>query len=154
MAQTTEVGGHWEEDTIVSSRGGTGALSVMIERKSRYVVIRKLNNRSSVEHVKVLKGNLSSLKVKSITFDNGIENKSHGELDVPTFFCEPYSSWQKGSVENVNKMIRQYLPKGTDMSLVPDWYIQYIQNRVNKKPRSILGFKTAEEVAMMGGIIH
>lgn len=145
--------GHWEEDTIVSNRSGSGALSVMIERKSRYVLIRKLRSMSSFEHIDLLQENLSFLKVKSITFDNGIENKNHEDLDIPTFFCDPYSSWQKGSVENVNKMIRRYIPKGTDISKVPDWYIQYIQNQINKKPREILGYRSSFEVAMEGRIL-
>lgn len=146
--------GHWEEDTIVSGRDGSGALSVMIERKSRYVIIRKLETMKPSEHVEVLKGVMSLLKVLSVTFDNGIENKNHTEISVPTFFCDPYSSWQKGSVENVNKMIRQYIPKGSDISQYSDQYIQWIQNRINKKPRKILGYRSAEEVAMMGGVIR
>jgi len=146
--------GHWEEDTVVSGRQGSGALAVMIERKSRYVVIRKLSSMSAVEHVHLLKGLCEDLKVLSVTFDNGIENKQHQKLGIPTYFCDPYSSWQKGSVENLNKMIRQYIPKGSDISTFSDEYVHWIQNRINKKPRKILGYRSAQEVAMMEGIIH
>lgn len=146
--------GHWEEDTIVSGKQGSGALAVMIERKSRYVVIRKLNTLRPSEHVSVLQQCTSPLKVLSMTFDNGIENKQHAELGIPTYFCDPYSSWQKGSVENVNKMIRQYIPKGSDISQYSDQYIQWIQNRINEKPRKILGYRSARECAIVGGIIN
>jgi len=146
--------GHWEEDTVVSGKQGSGALSVMIERKSRYVVIRKLSTLKPSEHVTVLKQCMQPLKVLSMTFDNGIENKNHTQLDIPTYFCDPYSSWQKGSVENVNKMIRQYIPKGSDISQYTAQYITWIQNRINEKPRKILSYRSAKEVAILGNIIH
>jgi len=146
--------GHWEEDTVVSGKRGSGALAVLIERRSRYVVIRKLNTLKPSEHVSVLKDCIQPLKVLSMTFDNGIENKQHTSLGIPTFFCDPYSSWQKGSVENVNKMIRQYIPKGSDISQYSESYIQWIQNRINEKPRKILSYRSAREVAILGKIIH
>jgi len=145
--------GHWEEDTIVACRQGSGALAVMVGRKSKLLRINKLNTMKPSEHVDVLRKNISGLKVLSMTFDNGIENKNHTELDIPTFFCDPYSSWQKGSVENVNKMIRHYIPKGSDISKISPKYIQWVENRINKKPRKVLGYRTAEEVAILGGII-
>ena len=145
--------GHWEEDTVVSGRNGSGALAVMIERKTRLIRIRKLKSMKPSEHVATLQSVVSPLKVLSMTFDNGIENKRHHELSIPTFFCDPYSSWQKGSVENVNKMIRQYISKGSDISKFSEEYIQWVENRINKKPRKILGYKSAEESAIMGGVI-
>lgn len=146
--------GHWEEDTIVSGKKGSGALAVLVERKSRLVRIKKLSSMRSSEHATVLKRVMSSLKVVSMTFDNGIENKHHRSLGIPTYFCDPYSSWQKGSVENVNKMIRQYIPKGSDISQFSHEYIQWIENRINKKPRRVLGYRSAEESAILGGIIY
>ena len=154
-ADTRNRYGHWEEDTIVSGKKGSGALSVMIERKSRYVYIRKLNTMSPQEHLlsiqKVMKESIT--KIHSITFDNGIENRYHKHIGVPTFFCEPYSSWQKGSVENINKMIRKYIPKGSDISQYSEEYIQWIEDRINEKPRKILGYHSAKEVALRGGVI-
>jgi IS30 family transposase len=154
-ADTRSRYGHWEEDTVVSGRKGTGALSVMIERKSRYVYIRKLKGMRPGEHLVSVRNTMKNInKLNSITFDNGIENKYHKQLGVPTFFCEPYSSWQKGSVENLNKMIRKYIPKGSDISQYSEEYIAWIQNRINEKPRKILGYRCAREVAILGGVIR
>ena len=154
-ADTRNRYGHWEEDTVTSGRKGSGALSVMIERKSRYVYIRKLKSMSPMEHLVSVRGVMGNiLKLHSITFDNGIENKYHKQLEVPTFFCEPYSSWQKGSVENLNKMIRKYIPKGSDISQYSEEYIAWIEMRINEKPRKILGYRTAREVAILGGVIR
>lgn len=148
--------GHWEADAVVSGKRGSGALSVSQERKSRLADLMKCLSMSAVEHVKVHKSITSKYKTLSMTFDNGIENKHHEQLrvrDVCTYFCDPYSSWQKGGVENLNKMIRKYIPKGTNISKLPVEYIQYIQDRLNNKPRKILGYKTPLEVAASAGII-
>ena len=155
-ADTRNRYGHWEEDTIVSGKKGSGALSVMIERRSRYVYIRKLKTMSPQEHLLCVKGIIMENihKLHSITFDNGIENRYHMQLNIPTFFCEPYSSWQKGSVENVNKMIRKYIPKGSDISQYSEEYIQWIEEKINEKPRKILGYRSAREVAILGGVIR
>jgi IS30 family transposase len=69
---------------------------------------------------------------------------------VPTYFCDPYSSWQKGAVENVNKMIRRYVPKGTDVRTVSQEYLDFVAERINEKPRAILGFRSAYEVDAAG----
>jgi IS30 family transposase len=155
-ANTRNRYGHWEEDTVVSGKKGSGALSVMIERRSRYVYIRKLKSMSPQEHLlsiqKIMKENIT--KIHSITFDNGIENRYHMKLNIPTFFCEPYSSWQKGSVENLNKMIRKYIPKGSDISQYSEEYIAWVEMRINEKPRKILGYRSAKEVAILGGVIR
>jgi len=138
--------GHFECDTIVSGRRGSGAVSVLIDRKSRYVVLNKLNTLKPSEHAEVLRHALNVLPARSVTFDNGIENKQHTSLDIPTFFCDPYSSWQKGSVENVNKMVRRYLPKGTNLSLISQSTLDSIQHSINKKPRAVLGFRSAYDI--------
>lgn len=136
--------GHHEADTIVSGRGSTGAILVLIERQSRQVQLWKLPNLKP-SGVTVRLKTVSHLK--SITFDNGIENIYHEAIGVPTYFCDPYSSWQKGTVENVNKMIRRYIPKGTNVSLLTQAYLDWIADRINKKPRKILGYRSAHEVA-------
>ena len=148
--------GHWEIDAIVSPRGKNGYLSVIQERKTKLVKIFKCNSMSCTEHVRKHKKVISSFKVLSMTFDNGIENRHHQELNelgVSTFFCDPYSSWQKGGVENVNKMIRRYIPKETDISKLPVEYIAWVEDRINNKPRKILKYKTAYEMASEHGII-
>jgi len=144
--------GHWEADTLVSGRRGHGGLSVAIERKSRFMTAARTDTMSADEHVSALRETLSGMRVRSVTFDNGIENKKHRLLGVPTFFCDPYSSWQKGSVENVNKLIRRYLPKGTNFFRVSPRRISRIIQRINHKPRRILGYQTAYEVALQGGV--
>ena len=138
--------GHLEVDTIVSGKSGSGALLVTLDRKSRYVTIKKLEGLRPSETATKLKELVAKQRVKTLTFDNGIENRYWQEVRVSSYFCDPYSSWQKGSVENVNKMIRHYVPKGTDISRISVRYLDYVQNRINKKPRKILGYRTAYEI--------
>lgn len=141
--------GHFEGDTIVSGRktGSKYALSVLCERKSRYVDVKKIKNlKPKTNNAAIQKMTNRIKKVKSITFDNGIENTKHEELEEPTFFCSPYSSWQKGSVENANRMIRRFIPKGCDISLYSSGYVKKIVSIINNKPRKILGYATALEV--------
>ncbi len=145
--------GHWEYDTIVSRKGCTGGVSVGVERKSRLVVATLVKSMSTFEHMKAIQVHISTYKTLSGTFDNGIENKAHRSLGIPTFFCDTYNSGQKGSVENVNKMIRRYVPKGTNFREVSQRSIDYAIDRINNKPRKILGYKKALEVARGCGII-
>lgn len=141
--------GHYESDTIVSCRGGTGAILVLQERVSRTVYLWKLSGMKPAPCARHLKKASVSLSIKSITFDNGIENTHHESIGVPTYFCDPYSSWQKGAVENVNKMIRRYIPKGTDLRRVSQANLDFIADRINKKPRQVLGFRSAYEVDVL-----
>lgn len=146
--------GHYESDTIVSRKGGTGAILVLIERKSRYVHLWKLENlkprgvSARLNHIR------NHININSITFDNGIENVYHQDIGVPTFFCDPYSSWQKGTVEHVNKMIRRYIPKGTDLVTITQRDLDAIAAIINKKPRKILGYKSAQEVCERAGLLQ
>lgn len=145
--------GHWEKDAVVSGRNGSGSLAVAQERKSRLIIAQKTKTMSPIEHAEALKTMLGGLMVKSVSFDNGIENKNHRELGRPSFFCDAYASWQKGGVENGNKMIRRYLPKKTSLSEVSQDYLDQIVSIINNKPRKILGYKTALEVARQGGVL-
>jgi IS30 family transposase len=145
--------GHHEADTIVSKKGGSGAILVLTERKSRYVQIWKLPNLKPKGVSMRLRQIQQKLKVASITFDNGIENIYHQDIGAPTYFCDPYSSWQKGAVENVNKMIRRYIPKGTDLVTVSQAQLDWIADRINQKPRKILGYRSALSVAKAGGVL-
>jgi len=146
--------GHWEDNTIVSRKGCNGGLSTGSERKSRLVTATKVNSMSTTEHMDVIRKHIEEYKTLSITFDNGIENKQHTSLGVPTFFCEPYSSWQKGGVENANKMLRRYFPKGTNFRIISQKKIDVAVSLINNKPRKILGYKTALEVASACGMIN
>jgi transposase, IS30 family len=145
--------GHFENDTIVSRKGCSGGLSVALERKSRLLVATKVSSMSTVEHMQVIQKHQILYKTLSHTMDNGIENKHWKVLRVPTYFCDPYSSWQKGSVENANKMLRRYFPKGTNFREVSQKQVDIAVDIINNKPRKVLNYKTAREVAESCGII-
>lgn len=145
--------GHFEGDTIVSRKGGQGGLSVLLERKSRLLLVRKLSSLSPTENLKKIQDMQKTMRMESITFDNGIENKHHTQIGVPTFFCDPYSSWQKGGVEHGNKMLRRYFPKGTDFREVSKRAINQAVKLINEKPRKILGYRSALEMAKENGVV-
>jgi IS30 family transposase len=152
-ANTRERFGHWENDAVVSGKKGKGSLAVSQERKGKLIRIAKCASLSPQEHSRAHQRITDTHKVLSHTFDNGIENKKHQLLGVPTFFCDPYSSWQKGGVENANKMIRRYIPKGSDISQFSVAYIQWVEDIINNKPRKSLGYRSALEVSTQAGII-
>lgn len=145
--------GHWERDTIVSRKGCQGGLATHQERKSRLVVGRKVHSMRPSEHAGTIQHVAQFVVMKSATMDNGIENREHEKLGVPTFFCDPYSSWQKGGVENANKMLRVFFPKGTDFSTVTQEEIDGACRIINSKPRKILGYRSALEVSIKANII-
>jgi transposase, IS30 family len=145
--------GHWEDDTIVSRKGCSGGLSVGCERKARLVAATKVDSMKTDEHMDAVQQRTNLYKTLSHTMDNGIENKHHKILSVPTFFCDPYSSWQKGGVENANKMIRRYFPKGTNFRTVSQKKIDEVVSIINNKPRRILGYKTSLEDSRDCGMI-
>ena len=146
--------GHWESDCVVSKRGSKGGLSTHSERKSRLLVAEKVPNMTSGEKQKTLQKLSEMFFVKSITFDRGVENAKHRELGIPTYFCNAYHSWEKGGVENANKMIRRFFPKKTDFSLISQEEIDRIVSIINNKPRKILNYCTSLEVAGVGGVIN
>jgi len=139
--------GHYEGDTIVSGRKGRGSLVVIQERKSRYFDMRIIDNMKPDSFNKATKSILNKVKAESLTLDNGIENTRHDKLGIDTYFCNPYSSWEKGSIENLNRMIRWFVPKGSDISCYSKEYIKNVVNIINNKPRKILGFKSPKQVA-------
>lgn len=145
--------GHLEDDTLMGRRGTPGGLKTGSERKSRLVLARKVMNMKPVHHATVEKKMLAPVSVKSVTRDNGIENKDHERVGIPSFFCRPYASWQKGGVENANKMIRRYFPKSTDFRAVSQSEVDRVVFIINRKPRKILGYRSALEVALKAGII-
>jgi len=145
--------GHWEKDAVNSRQGVSASLAVAAERKSRLYMAKKVRNMSPVNHEIATQKMLSNKKSLSITRDNGIENTHHEETETPSFFCEAYSSWQKGSVENQNKLIRIFFPKGTDFRFVTQEQVDEAVSIINNKPRKILKYKTALEVASAAGII-
>ena len=140
--------GHWEGDTIMF--GKLKGVNSLIERKTRYILLTKLNGKSPEETEHTIVSRLKSQSCKSITFDNGIENRNHEnmaqQLNTKVYFCHPYHSWEKGSVEHVNGIVRRYLPKKTDISLVSQHSIDDIAWEINNRPRKILNYQTAQEM--------
>lgn len=139
--------GHWERDTVVSKKGCFGGVATHQERKSRFLVGKKVETMSPREHATVTQSVHAAHVMKTTTTDNGIENRDHETWGIPTFFCEPYSSWQKGSIENANKMLRVFFPKGSDFSTVTQQQIDEACGIINDKPRRILGYWSAREIA-------
>ena len=139
--------GHWEGDTIVSGKKTRSkfALVVLYERKTKLVRIRRINSLKPTVFNSAVLDIVRENQVNSLTLDNGIENQYHYKLGIDTYFCDPYASWQKGGVENVNKMIRYFIPKGCDISLFSEKYIKIVEDILNNKPRKILCYKTALE---------
>ncbi len=145
--------GHFEADCVVSSRKGKGALLTIAERASRYTIIAKLDEKTSSQTNLALSFELSKYPkglVKSTTYDNGLEFAGHKEvnnvINMKSYFCEPYHSWEKGTIENRNGVIRYYFPKGTDFSKITEKQIKYVQDKINNRPMKLLGFKTPKEV--------
>lgn len=158
-AQDRLEAGHYEYDSVVSSKRSqsTFALAVLVERTTRLVSARVVPNLRPEPYARSIIGQLGSGYVRSFTTDNGIENKRHQLVTDATgavvYFTDPYSSWQKGSVENANKMIRRYFPKGTDFSRISQIMVDRAVARINQKPRKILGYKSAIQLATEKGII-
>ena len=144
--------GHWEADTAVS-RQSKQALAILLERASRLTKLRKIERNGAQEFSSAVIQTLRPLdeqKRKTITYDNGKENMSHQrineKLNMDSYFCNPYHSWEKGSVENTVGLVRRYLPKKTDFAKVSDIQIADIEHQLNSRPRKCLQFRTPYEV--------
>jgi IS30 family transposase len=151
--------GHAEYDSVVSSKRSksTAALAVLQERTTRLVRAELVPNLKPVGYAETIVDLASGLHLKTLTTDNGIENKQHKlttlKTGVPVFFTDPYSSWQKGGVENANKMLRRYFPKGTNFSTVTQAEVDAALWTINNKPRQSLGFKSAVQCAVEKGLL-
>jgi transposase, IS30 family len=151
-ANNRSVYGHAETDTAVSGKrhGSTHALAVLHERKARYVRLRKIPNMKPVTMTRALKRMMKNVKLSTLTYDNGIENRDHERiavtLKVKTFFCNPYHSWEKGGVENTIGRIRRYIPKGANLADFSDSDIATIEHWLNHTPRKCLNWKTPHEI--------
>ncbi len=148
--------GDWEGDFIVSGRGSKTALLVLHERKSRYVLLRKVKHKTAKAVEKSLVEMIRPLSnFRSLTLDNDVSFVHHEKISedigVPLYFCHPYASWEKGGVENSNLYIRRWIPKGADISKWSNKDIQNIEWWMNALPRKIIGFKTPEEVMAQHG---
>ncbi len=155
--------GHWEMDTVKGKKGVTkSCMLVLTERKTRDEIIFKLKDQKAESVVDALDrlerkwGNMFKKVFKSITVDNGVEFADYegmersvlnpGEKRTYLFYCHPYSSWERGSNENQNKLIRRHIPKGEDFDEKQDKDIEYIENWINTYPRGIFDYKTSAEL--------
>jgi len=145
------VSGHWELDFVVSSKS-KAVLLVMVDRHTRYTVIKKLPRKTHQLVLGALADIADRHSVKTITTDNDIVFQKWTEMEVYLktifYFCRPYHSWEKGLVENTNRWIRLFVPKKQDIALVSDADIQHALQYLNEIPRQCLGFRTAREVAL------
>ena len=142
--------GDFEIDLIVGPKN-RGAILSMIDRLSRYCILHKLNGKTAAEiEASVIKALSDYHRAKySITSDNGTEFTNHTAiskaLNINYYFAHPYASYERGSIENLNGLVRQYIPKGTDFSDVEGDFVKSIEGKLNNRPRKVLGFMTPIE---------
>lgn len=146
--------GHWEADLMSCTRG-TQHLLVLLERKTMYGIVVRLQSKKATHTIEIIKKIMASLPkalTKSITFDNGGEFTNHQELvesmGIITYFCDPYASWQKGSVENTNGRLRRDFPRKLNLNAVSEQEIEQICIMHNLTPREKLGYKTPFEALL------
>lgn len=147
--------GHWEGDLMIGANQAS-AIATLVERKTRFTYIIKLKDRKSET---VAKGFITRLNrheshlKRTMTYDNGQEMANHHWLSEQTgtaiYFAHPYSSWERGTNENTNGLIRRFLPKKTDFKLVSESQLKNIQDKLNSRPRKILQYQTPEEVMLL-----
>jgi IS30 family transposase len=145
--------GHWETDNMGGKTKDKSSFSGTIERKTRYVLLDVLKTRKAVSKTKSLATDLSvfpSKLIKTMTTDNGAENADHNNWtkkinNLLVYFCNPYHSWEKGSVENIFTRVRRFIPKGTSIDLIDRQTAKYIQYRLNNTPRKCLNYLTPTE---------
>lgn len=158
-----EIFGHWEMDTVKGKQGVTkSCMLVLTERKTRDEIIVKLPDQKAASVVEAINklerkwGDMFTKVFRSITVDNGVEFSDYeglersalheGEKRTFLFYCHPYSSWERGTNENNNRLIRRHIPKGEDFDEKQDRDIEYIENWINNYPRGILGFRTSAQL--------
>lgn len=157
-----ETFGHWEMDTVKGRRGVTkSCMLVLTERKTRDEIIIKLKDQTAASVVEALDrlerkwGDMFSKVFRSITVDNGVEFADYEGMEKSVFgeekrtfvfYCHPYSSWERGSNENNNRLIRRHIPKGEDFDGRQDAEIEYIEKWINDYPRGIFGYRTSAEL--------
>lgn len=141
------VPGHWEGDLLAGARHS--CIATLVERQSRYVLLVRLSGKDTTTVVRALARTVRTLPrglMASLTWDRGLELAAHRTFtiatDVQVYFCNPQSPWQRGSNEHTNGLLRQYLPRGTDLSRMSQTQLNGIARRLNRRPRKTLGYQT------------
>ena len=143
--------GDWEVDTM-SGGNHQGNLFTGVDRYSKFTILKKIGTKHAAHVVEAMKERMSALlhPVLTVTFDNGKEFARHEEiafaLDALCFFAKPYRAWERGLNEHTNGLVRQYLPKSSDLNKVSDEFVAYIEDRINNRPRKVLGYQSPFEV--------
>jgi IS30 family transposase len=145
--------GHWEGDSLVS-RKSLAALNSLVERKSRLLLLTRLQRKTAELTTDAVILRLQELPEKvrrTLTLDNGTENAQHEAITeaigIQCYFAHPYASWQRGTNESVNGLVRRYFPKGTNFSKITDEQVAKVESLINNRPRKCLAYKTPLEVA-------
>jgi IS30 family transposase len=152
--------GDWEGDTIVG-RGHRGGLVSLVEHKSGYTLLARVDDRRAATVRRTAQKQFAALPPhlrRTVTFDNGKEFAEHEALAAATgmkiYFAQPYCSWQRGTNENTNGLVRQYLPKGTELTAYSHREVAAIQSSLNDRPRKRLGYLTPREVLTNNAVRH
>ena len=145
------VPGHWEGD-LIKGKGNASAVGTLVERASGYVMLVKMNNATATAAVEGFSASLNRMPLsirKSMTYDQGREMTRHAEITQKTgvaiYFCDPHSPWQRGSNENANGLIREFLPKGMDLSQVSRQQLTAIEHALNHRPRKVLDWDSPHD---------
>ena len=146
------VPGHWEGDLITGAKNQS-AIGTLVERTTRFTILLRLPDGHDAEHVQQAiidkMQHLPKLLRNSLTWDQGSELALHKRittaLDMAVYFCDPHSPWQRGTNENTNGLLRQYFPKGTDLSVYPEDYLDAVAEELNDRPRKTLGYMKPSE---------
>jgi transposase, IS30 family len=146
------VAGHWEGD-LIKGKHGRSAIGTLVERKTRYLILMHLPNGQTAEEVEkamvAATKRLPETLWKSLTWDQGNEMAHHAKISVATdleiYFCDPAKPWQRGSNENTNGLLRQYFPKGTDLSVHSAEYLEFVSAEMNERPRKTLDWLEPRE---------